>query len=228
MDSGQTRRFFIHPHSNRVLAQFICPLAAPFRRNAERGGHSGPDESGIRPVHQIHVPWRCWVESCQRRGSGRSRPCAPVGVWTGSPAVFKRGITTCLPAIGARRRLGKRDAGCVCALQLNRLHHRQGNRRACRGTHKGILRADCPSVQHECGGGYHVCLLRLLVERVNVDCEKKSMLSRTVWVCTSERSDAALTLISTWSAVSGHRNGAVSKNAIARGGDVRDEAQNQF
>ena len=55
----------------------------------------------------------------------------------------------------------------------------------------------------------------LRVERLSVDCEKKSKLSRTVWACTSERSDAALTLVSTWSAVSRTAVVLFSKNVIA-------------
>ena len=39
--------------------------------------------------------------------------------------------------------------------------------------------------------------------RLSVDCEKESKLSHTVWACTSERSDAALTVVCTWSALSG-------------------------
>ena len=60
---------FFDTHSNRVLAvHLLVGGISLFRRNAERGGYGGQDESGTRPTHQIHVPWRCWVEGCQRRG----------------------------------------------------------------------------------------------------------------------------------------------------------------
>ena len=55
----------------------------------------------------------------------------------------------------------------------------------------------------------------LRVERSSVDCEKKSKLSRTVWACTSERSDAAHHLGQYMECCLTHRGGAVSKNVIA-------------
>ena len=53
MDAGH-RALLIHPLEPRARAVHLHAVGTTlFRRNAVRGGHCGPDESGTRPAHQF-------------------------------------------------------------------------------------------------------------------------------------------------------------------------------